>query len=351
MRKNPHAPAFATAVAPLFRTLALTAVLAAGLAAPSAARAADAVTCEVDRPVRFSGLNWESNLVLAGIERYVLEHGYGCKTTVEIGETLPMLAALQRGDVDVTPEVWPGQIEGAWKKALASGRVLGVGHVYDAGEGWYVPRYTVERHPDIKQAADLARHKETFADPEEPNRGRIYGCPAGWACGTLNDNLLRALKLDKDFTMFAPGSGAAQKAAIVSAYKRKRDIVFYYWTPTSLVGALDLVKLELPAFDQQAYTCMTDPKCADPVATEFKPNPVVTGLNAEFAKSAPQLTAFFTKLSVPDEAIDATLGWLENEGKEPEEAAQYFLKQYGKVWREWVPAEVATRVQAALDKK
>ena len=243
------------------------------------------------------------------------------------------------------------RIEGAWKKALASGRVLGLGHVYDAGEGWYVPRYTVQRHPDLKSAADLARFKEVFADPEDPGRGRIYGCPAGWACGTLNDNLLRALNLDRDYSLFAPGSGAAQKAAIMSAYKRKRDIVFYYWTPTALVGALDLVKLELPAFDQAAYTCLTDPKCAKPVATEFKPNPVVTGVNAAFAKEAPQLAAFLAKLTVPSDAIDATLGWLETEGKEPEEAARYFLKQYGPVWRQWMPEDAAQRVQAALDKE
>ena len=324
--------------------------LTATLLAPAAAHAAKPV-CEVDRPVRFSGLNWESNLVLAGIERYVMEHGYGCKTSVEIGETLPMLAALQRGDVDVTPEVWPGQIEVAWKKALASGRVQGLGHVYDAGEGWYVPRYTVQRHPDLKSAADLARFMQDFADPEDPGRGRIYGCPAGWACGTLNDNLLRALGLDRDYSLFAPGSGAAQKAAILSAYKRKRDIVFYYWTPTALVGALDLVKLELPAFDQTAYTCLTDPKCAKPVATEFKPNPVVTGVNSAFAKDAPQLAAFLAKPAIPSDAIDATLGWLETEGKEPEEAARYFLKQYGPVWRQWMPADAAERVQAALDKE
>ncbi|MGY6271644.1 ABC transporter substrate-binding protein [Achromobacter denitrificans] len=330
-------------IASAFCALALAAAMPSAAAAQTSPPA-----CEVDRPVRFSGLNWESNLVLAGIERYVLEHGYGCKTSVEIGETLPMLAALQRGDVDVTPEVWPGQIEGAWKKALASGRVVGVGHVYDAGEGWYVPRYTAERHPGLKAASDLARFKAVFTDPEDPARGRIYGCPAGWACGTLNDNLLRALGLDRDYALFAPGSGAAQKAAIVSAYKRKRDIVFYYWTPTSLVGALDLVKLELPPFDQQAYTCMTDPKCAHPVATEFKPNPVVTGLNAGFAKEAPRLADFFAKLAVPEDAIDDTLGWLENEGKEPEDAARYFLKRYGEVWRQWMPADAAARVQAAL---
>ncbi|AEE68699.1 solute-binding periplasmic protein [Bordetella pertussis] len=331
-----HAPRFVRVA------LAALASVAALTCAPSAS------ACEIDRPVRFSGLNWESNLVMVGIQRFILEKGYGCKTAMEIGETLPMLAALQRGDVDVTPEVWPGQIEGAWKKALASGKVLGVGHVFTAGEGWYVPRYTVERHPDLRQAADLQRYKSTFTDPEDPAKGRIYGCPAGWACGTLNENLLKALQLEHDYNLFAPGSGAAQKAAIMSAYKRKRDIVFYYWTPTALVGALDLVKLQLPAFDQAAYTCMTDPRCAKPVPTEFKPNPVVTGLNADFARQAPALHRFFEALTVPDEAIGATLGWLENEKAEADDAALYFLRQYGDVWKKWVPADVAQRVQAAL---
>ncbi|MNL66265.1 Substrate binding domain of ABC-type glycine betaine transport system [compost metagenome] len=93
---------------------------------------------------------------------------------------------------------------------------------------------------------------------------------------------------------------------------------------------------------------MTDPKCSSPVATEFKPNPVVTGVNAAFAKEAPRLTEFLSRLTVPDDAIDATLGWLETEGKEPEDAARYFLKQYASVWRQWMPADVADRVQAAL---
>ncbi len=321
--------------------------LLAGVLAAGQAQAAEPV-CEVDRPVRFSGLNWESNLLMVNIERFILEKGYGCKTQIESGETLAMLAALQRGDVDVTSEVWPGQIEEAWDKALKSGKVEGVGHVFDAGEGWYVPRYTAERHPQLKRAADLAGMREVFRDPEDPSKGRIYGCPAGWACGTLNDNLLRALKLEGEYNMFGPGAGAAQKAAIQSAYSRKRDIVFYYWTPTALVGGLDLVKLELPPFDQVAYTCITSPNCKDPKPTEFKTMPVVTGLNRDFSAAAPKLRAFFEKVQMPVKVIDGTLGWLEVEKKEVEEAVPYFFKQHPEVWRAWVPEDVANRVQAAL---
>jgi glycine betaine/proline transport system substrate-binding protein len=333
---------------PFLRLLAAgTAALLAGLLPSAGAYAADPV-CEIERAVRFSGLNWESNLLMTNIQRFILEKGYGCQTQIETGEPLAMLAALQRGDVDVTAEIWPGQIEEAWVKALKSGKVEGVGHVFDAGEGWYVPRYTAERHPRLKRAADLAGMHTTFSDPEEPNKGRVYGCSAGWVCGTLNDNLLRALNLEDEYNMFAPGAGAAQKAAIRSAYGRKRDIVFYYWTPTALIGGLDLVKLKLPPFDQAAYTCMTSPHCKTPKATDFKTIAVVTGLNRDFSLAAPKLRAFFEKVHMPTDVIDATLGWIEIEKKEVEEATSHFLQQYPNVWRAWVPAEVAKRVQAAL---
>ncbi|ETH61410.1 transposase, IS481 family [Bordetella pertussis I176] len=36
-----------------------------------------------------------------------------------------------------------------------------------------------------------------------------------------------------------------------------------YWTPTALVGALDLVKLQLPAFDQAAHTYQNSQHRAD----------------------------------------------------------------------------------------
>ena len=305
-------------------------------------------SCELDRPVLFGGMNWESNLVLVDVERFIIEHGYGCKTSVEPGETVAMLSALQRGDIDVVAEIWPEQLKYLWDKALASGNVEGVGHIFDTTEGWYIPRYTQERHPELKTAADLAKFAEVFKDPEDPSKGRIYGCPPGWTCANLNGNLLKALKLDGKYTMFAPGSGPAKKAAIMSAYKRKRDIVFYYWTPTPVVGSLDLVRLELPPFNEEAYACVTDPECQNPVPTELKAHKAITALNTDFTKQAPQLKTFLSNVNMPNETIAEILGWMENEGAEPRDTALYFLKKYPDVWKKWIPADAAERVQAAL---
>lgn len=312
------------------------------------AQAQSAPECEISRPVNFGGMNWESNLVLVDVQRFILEKGYGCKTEVLPTETLPALAALERGDLDVNTEVWLNSVADPWAKAAASGKVKRVGQLYLGGEAWYIPRYTAERLPELKSAADLPKFKEHFADPEEPGKGRFYGCPAGWGCEVVSSNLYRALGLEDSFTLYSPGTGAAQKAALTSAYKRKQNVVFYYWSPTPLVGALDLVELELPEYDKAKHECLTAPTCANPEASAYPANPVFTALNVSFAEKAPALTEFFTKMSMPLPAMNATLAHMEETGDDADDVARWFLESQGDIWKQWVPADVAGRVQSAL---
>lgn len=309
---------------------------------------AQSPTCELDRPMKFGGMNWESNQILVNVERYIVEHGYGCQTQVEQGDTLPMFAALQRGDVDINSEIWITQMQEPWDEAIAAGKIKAVGTVFTGTDGWYVPRYTAEKLPQLRSATDLKGLHEAFIDNEDPGKGRIYGCAAGWTCGTINANLLKAFNLQDEYLVYSPGNAAAQRAAITSAYKRKKDIVFYYWTPTSLVGSLDLVKLKMPPVDEKALACITDPKCESPQPTGLAEYPVVTAVNSQFAQRAPQLTAFLAKVNVPEEKLTATLGHMENEGLELEEASLYFLQTYPDIWTKWVPADVAQRVQGKL---
>ena len=58
---------------PVGRLMALAALGAAAWLGMPAAHAADAPACEVSHPVRFGGMNWESNLVLTEIERRILQ--------------------------------------------------------------------------------------------------------------------------------------------------------------------------------------------------------------------------------------------------------------------------------------
>ncbi|MDO5666829.1 MAG: ABC transporter substrate-binding protein [Alcaligenaceae bacterium] len=331
------------------KKLLSTALAAAALSVGvSNTAAAEEATCEVDRTVNFGGMSWESNLVLSDVQRLILEHGYGCETEVLPTETLPALAALERGDLDVNTEIWLNSMGTIWDDAVERGRVIRSGDLFLGGEAWFIPKYVQERFPDLKAASDLPKYKEEFKDPEDPTKGRFYGCPAGWACEVVSTNLFKALELADDFTYYQPGTGAAQKAALLSDYRRKNNIAFYYWYPTPLVGSLDLVELELPEYDEAKHKCLTDVDCDNPQASAYPNNPVFVGLNKKFADEAPQLKAFFDKNTVPLEVINETLAEMEDSGDDSIDVAKWFLAEYPEVWTEWVPADVAERVKKAL---
>lgn len=312
------------------------------------AYAADTPQCELDRAVKFGGMNWESNLVLVEVERFIVEKGYGCKTDSLPVETLPALAALERGDLDINTEVWLNSVGEPWAKAEATGKVKRIGDIYMGGEAWFIPRYTAERLPGLKAASDLPKFKDEFTDPEEPSKGRFYGCPAGWGCEVVSGNLFNALKLGDTFTLFSPGTGATQKAALMAAYQRKENIAFYYWYPTPVVGSMDLVKLELPEYDPKKQICLTDPNCANPEASAYPDNPVFTAVTTKFTQDAPKLTEFLSKVSVPLPLMGEAMAYMEENDAEPEEVATWFLKNHNDVWPTWLPADVAARVKAAL---
>jgi len=331
-------------------SLALTVGIGGAAQAQSTTPQARATTpvCELNRPVTFAGQNWESNLVLVEIERFILEKGYGCTTEVLPIEAIMALMALESGDLDVLPEVWTNSLQEPWHKAVATGKVQRLGDLFIGREAWFIPRYTAERLPGLKRVADLPKYKAYFTDPEDPAKGRIYGCPAGWFCEITNTNLWKAFGLQDSFTMFSPGSGATQKAAVTSAHQRREDIVFYYWEPTPLMGSQDLVALEFPPYDETRFQCLLDPDCADPKPSAFFDNPVFTAVSTRFAQQAPALTAFLARVKVSTPLVNKALAYMEQTTGEPDAVAQWFLRHEEAVWTQWVPADVAARVQAAL---
>lgn len=331
-----------------FLGVAFSAMLASFALAPSAASAAEAPECEIDRPMRFGGMNWESNLVLVEVERFIVKHGYGCDSEVLPTETLPALAALERGDLDVNSELWLNSTLEPWKQAEATGKVKRVGDLYMGGEAWFIPKYTAEEFPELKKASDLPKFWEAFKDPEEPSKGRFYGCPAGWACEVVSGNLFKALGMEDSFTLFSPGTGATQKAALMSAYQRGEHVVFYYWFPTPLVGALDLVQLELPPFDEDKQRCLTDVECDDPQPTAYPDNPVFTAVNTGFMEEAPEISSFLSNVEVPLDVMNETLSYMDENELDAEPTAMWFLQNQADVWQKWVPEDVLKRVQAAL---
>ncbi|MBN2752947.1 MAG: ABC transporter substrate-binding protein [Rhodospirillaceae bacterium] len=336
-----------------FRKTGFALALTALAVVPGLAQA-KAPQCEVSRPVVFAGLDWASAAFHNALARFIVEKGYGCKTEDIPGSSIPLLNGMARGDIDITMEQWIGVLKEPWAKAKATGNIKSIGVIFDdAVQGWFVPRYVVEgpeaQAKGLKSVFDLPKYKVVFRDPEEPDKGRFYNGIAGWGGELVSTKKLHAYGLEGDYTNFRPGTGAALDAAISSAFKRKKPILFYYWGPTWVLGKYDVVKLDEPVYDEATWEKMGSTENPDK-ATAFPVMKIYTTINTDFAKQAPKLTTFFSRVQTSNDLVSKALVVMRETGgvSDAEVAAKAFLVEHPEMWTTWVPADVAIRVKAAL---
>ena len=309
--------------------------------------AAPSLACELSRPIVFAGLDWDSAQFHTAVAQRILEAGYGCKTDVVVGSTIPLVQAMAQGDIDVAMEIWKDNVTEVWTKAETRGQVKELGINFDdAIQAWYIPRTLQQANPELKRVSDLPRFKALFKDAEEPAKGRFYNCPSGWICEVMNTAKLRTYGLEKDFTNFRPGTGAALAAAIAGAMLRKEPIVAYYWGPTWVLGKYDLVALEEPAWNAADWHGLsTDPKYPRGVA--YPKVAVAIGANAKFIDKAPETVKFLRAYRTTSAQINAALSVMQDNKNDAKIAARDFLKKHPDVWHAWVPAEIAAKIEAA----
>lgn len=324
------------------RFLSLVILLVAAM--PTVTRA-----CDVQRPIVFAGLDWDSAGFHNAVARRILETGYGCKTDLIPGTTIPLLQGVAQGDIDVAMEVWKDAAADVWQRAMTRGTVREIGVNFpDAVQGWYVPRYLTDAHPDLRTVQDLAKFKALFKDPEEPTKGRFYNCVAGWACEVVNTNKLKAYGLEPHFTNFRPGTGTALSAAISAAVLRREPIVAYYWGPTWVLGAYDMVKLQEPPWNAEDWKAISN-NANHPRPVDFPAVEVWIGVNTKFAEAAPTVTAFLSRYRTSAAVVSEALAYMQTKNVKDTDAALHFLRTQKSVWSAWLPPEVAAKVVASLD--
>lgn len=270
------------------RTLLGGALLGLGiLLAPAGAWAAPA-------PIHFADLNWESGSLITDILRTIVEKGYDLPTDTLPGTTITLETALANNDIQVIGEEWAGRSP-VWVKAEAEGKVAALGDtVKGATEGWWVPEYVVKGDPakgikplapGLRSVTDLARYKDVFKDPESPGKGRFLNSPIGWTSEVVNKQKLKAYGLTDSYVNFRSGSGAALDAEITSSIRRGQPVLFYYWSPTPLLGRFKLIQLEEPPFDAEAWKTLTDPEHPNPRPTRSLASKLSIGVSTPFRSS------------------------------------------------------------------
>ncbi|RTZ45328.1 ABC transporter permease subunit [Candidimonas sp. SYP-B2681] len=332
-------------------------VLAVILAAACPAYAAAQAPCNGGQVIKLADQTWESATFTTHVIRKLLVEGYGCQVEIVPGTPAAVESALAQNDLQVIAEQWSGRSP-IIEKAVAQGTVLVVGDTLQGGaqQGWYVPDYLVHGDPargikplapDLNSWDKLARYKHLFTDPEEPRKGRFLNCPSGWVCEKTNSRLLALRGLEKDYTNFRAGTGAALDAAISSAYDQGKPILFYYWQPAGLMAKYKFHKLEQGPFNKTCWDSIVSGE-GTLCPSDFLVARLAVAVSRPFAQNNAQIIEFFNRLTFEPALLNRMILIMTEQRLSGDAAATEFLKEHPKVWHAWMPAEIVANVDATL---
>lgn len=304
--------------------------------------------------VSIADMNWNSASLIANIDQFILSEGFGCDADLVPGDTMPTTTSMiEKGKPDIAPEIWTNAVREAIDNGVKENRLEVVGKsLTDGGEeGFWVPKYLVDKYPELKTIEGVKKHLDLFKHPENPDVSGFYGCPAGWGCQISSANLFTALNLkEAGFELIDPGSAAGLSGSIAKAYERGEGWFGYYWAPTAILGKYEMVKVDFGAEEDKDHylACITVEGCETPEVTPFPASPVYTVTSKEFSMGNQSVMDYLGTRGFANGDMNKILAWMEDEQASAEDAAFYFFENYPNVWKAWLPAETAEKVAAAL---
>jgi glycine betaine/proline transport system substrate-binding protein len=305
--------------------------------------------------ITVANMNWQSGELLANVDKFVLEQGFGCKVDFVPGDTVPTITSMvEKGEPDIAGEAWVDLVPEIVKRGTEEGRIVQIGQALSDGgvQGWYIPKFIVDAHPEIKTVDDALGHPELFPNPEDSSKGAVLNGPTGSGGSVVSAQLFQAYAApSRNFTLVDPGTQAGLDGALAKAHERKQGWLGYYWSPTALLGKYPMVRLEagVPHDAAEWKRCNTSADCPDPKKNEWPRDHVVTLISKRLAAGDnPDVVAYLSKRAWDNDTVNSVMSWMTDTQAGGEDGAAHFLKEYPNVWRSWVSEDVASKIEAAL---
>lgn len=294
--------------------------------------------------VTITEMNWASAAVVTEVSKFLMEQGYGCKVTKVPSATQTAAASLvETGKPDIATELWLNGLS-AVQKLIDEGKAVDLGRVLSDGgiEGWYIPKYMVDKHPELATIDGVLKNAKLLG-------GRFHQCPEGWSCKIATRSLINAFGLEKaGFEIFVHGSGETLATSIASAYADKKPWIGYYWEPTDVLGKYEMVRVDLGPVNEEVHKCNADKDCATDGKSQWPPSPVATIVTKDFAAKNPEVAALMKNVSFTNKTMNSVLAWKKDNKASGEEAAVYYLNNYKDEWSKWLNEDAKKNLSALL---
>ncbi len=273
--------------------------------------------------------DWTGGAVTCKVAELIIEQelGYRIKR-IQMPSGPGVYEGIAAGDLDFACESWPSYSSSKEKMITEFGGDGSVEYLGETGivgiSSYYVPRYFIDEvAPDLKTWEQLDKYKSHFKAMETGDSGRLIACPTpAWEC----DDQKRLDLLGIDFKAVELGTETAAWAEAQAAYSRHEPFLLYAWEPHWIHAKLDLVSIELPAYDMDKWPATG----WDKDVTYNYGNPESMAANADAAHVLSNMNLSNTEQAKMVLAIDG-------DGRDIEEVVQEWLDANKASWSQWLP--------------
>ena len=207
--------------------------------------------------ITLAEFSWESINIHNHILKNVIEAVFEIPVEMLMVESAPGQVGIVNGDIDIVTEIWLSN-RLTWFNEENNKTIVSAGSVFSTTttQGWYAPVYISDR---IKTIDDVSNNKELFSGR---NTGLI-NAPSGWRSHEITLRRVESYELT-DINVVDPGSGAGLDLAILDNYNKQLPFITYYWSPTYLMGIVDLVLIQEEPHDPELWNDESTFKCSYP---------------------------------------------------------------------------------------
>lgn len=277
---------------------------------------------------------WTASALNVAVAENIIENQLGYPVeAVTVDENEAMFTGLADGSLDAVLEVWPSGLTDTEQVFIDDGSVVGIGELGVVGRiGWFVPGYVIEEHPELATWEGYLSPETAalFATASTGDKGRFLATDPSYS--QFDEQIVANLGLP--FVVEYTGSEAATIAELDGRVAAKEPVLMYWWTPTAAVAKYDLVKVELPAYNEECGASMAAGDGG--VDCDYPEDVLIKFASAKLEEKAPEVWAFLQKFTLSDADQLSMLPAAEIDKTPVADVAADWVAAHEDVWKTWL---------------
>ena len=278
--------------------------------------------------------DWTASALNVAVAEQIIERQLGYPVVpTRIDDTTELYDGLAEGTLDAVLEIWPSDLTDRDRLYFDRGEVVDLGPLGPRGKvGWFTPRYVIDEYPEFATWEGLQDNAaaSVFASSDTQPRGRLLGTNPSYR--QFDEEIIDNLGLP--FELVFSGSEEETMAELEASYEAGEPILLYWWTPTSAVGAYDLVNVTLPEPTEECLAAAESGGSG--VDCDYAVDELFKASSPGLVDKAPEIDSFLRTFSLSNDDQVAMLAAVENEGLSIGEAATNWIEANESTWQAWL---------------